>query len=292
MARWLEMVQGTERCLWCDATFEGNMGWGWVLGIAQTTHLCGICSGQLQRIQELTCKECGRPRVGELSVEKGIEVGKNNVGGKKNADIGSGSKETTSSFPEKKKLGVCSDCQRWKEIEPWNSLSFQHRALYVYNEFLQEVMARLKYRGDVQLAKLFTDDLRKLGRKSFGHFDYVVPIPLKGSRHWERGFNQAEALAGGFGQVKELLERVSMSDGKQSKRGRVERIESLKGAFRVKDGGVELKGKRVLIVDDIYTTGATIRSAAAELYGGGAAEVCAVTVARGIGKKAAESLKT
>ncbi|MFD1639486.1 ComF family protein [Evansella tamaricis] len=82
---------------------------------------------------------------------------------------------------------------------------------------------------------------------------------------------------------------MSMGEQKQSKRGREERIASLEGAFQLAElaGGGCLKGKRVLIVDDIYTTGATIRSAAGVLYAGGAAEVCAVTVARSVGKSSA-----
>lgn len=97
----------------------------------------------------------------------------------------------------------------------------------------------------------FTDDI-----------DIIVPVPLAKERERQRGFNQSEMIAQGISDMTgikvadNIVRRVSFH-GSQTKRDRQERAENVEDAFRLKNGK-RVKGKHMLIVDDIVTTGATI----------------------------------
>ncbi|SDO37563.1 ComF family protein [Alkalicoccus daliensis] len=156
------------------------------------------------------------------------------------------------------------------------------RSLYPYTPFLQEVLAAFKYRGDAALAEIFCADLRKLAFQVHKRADLIVPIPLHPDRLFERGFNQAELLAESF-QTAEILEKTKASK-KQSKSRPGAREENASGAFSLKKG-IEVQGKKILLLDDIYTTGATLYAAAAPLWEAGASAVCGVTAARAVQKK-------
>ena len=105
----------------------------------------------------------------------------------------------------------------------------------------------------------------------------IVPIPLSPERLQERGFNQAEALIVEAGlQSANLLKRTHSE--KQSKKSRSDRIH-VPQVFSLEP--TTLEGKRILLVDDIYTTGSTLRHAAKILVENGAASVSSITIARG-----------
>jgi len=108
-------------------------------------------------------------------------------------------------------------------------------------------------------------------------FDYLVPIPLSPQRLYERGFNQSAALIheAGF-TVTELLHRIHSE--KQSKKSRFDRIH-FHQVFQPLN--LHIENKKIILIDDIYTTGSTLYHAAKVLKAGGAASVCSLTLARG-----------
>lgn len=182
-------------------------------------------------------------------------------------------------FPEQYRQGnSCYDCIRWEGDEEWAGVLKQNRSLYVYNDFLKEVIAKLKYRRDAEIIKAFypvaSTSFKKISRNSF-----AIPIPLSDERHYERGFNQAELLARIVSSKPALLLRRKTHEEKQSKKTREERMQQKENPFHVIDAE-KVQNHDVLLVDDVYTTGSTLRYAAKVLIEAGAKQVSSITLAR------------
>lgn len=151
-----------------------------------------------------------------------------------------------------------------------------------YEGSLQKLIHLFKY-GKVETlaAPLGRLLIRTLPREQ--RFDLVMAMPMHWRKRWERGFNQAELLA------RPLAMRygVKLSTNLRRKRytqpqaglTELERRENLKDSFRVRRAE-QIVGKRILLIDDVLTTGATLRAGAAALKNAGAAHVSALTLAR------------
>lgn len=128
---------------------------------------------------------------------------------------------------------------------------------------------------DAPLAELLHESLQDRD------FDVIVPVPMHRSKLRRRGYNQAEllarALARRTGTPCALLLTTRVARKTQSLLGRGERRANVAGAFAA---ARRAAGTRVLIVDDVCTTGQTIRACAEALLAAGAARVCAVAVAK------------
>lgn len=114
-------------------------------------------------------------------------------------------------------------------------------------------------------------------------YDRIVPVPLHWRRRWQRGFNQAallaQAVARRYGtRIRPVLRRVRAT-AVQAGLSHSGRRANVAGAFRVRRGE-QLEGRRVLLVDDVMTTGATAAACAAALKQAGARYVAVLTVAR------------
>ena len=165
---------------------------------------------------------------------------------------------------------LCDDCVRWEEHELQGVLT-RNVSIYRYNDYMKEVLARYKFRGDAALAEYFQNEMKKVFHLHFNE-RLIVPIPLSDERMFERGFNQSALLMEG-NVVHALIRNESE---KQSKKSRQERLKS-KNVFQVKE---DVEGKSILLIDDIYTTGMTLRMAAKVLKEAGAKEVCSLTLVR------------
>ncbi len=124
------------------------------------------------------------------------------------------------------------------------------------------------------------NDARLTGQR----IDLVVPVPLHPARKRERGFNQAQLLAGELGRrfglrIQSVLNRIRYTTT-QTQFDRAQRMENLKGAFRLRRG-CNVQGLHVLLIDDVLTTGSTLSECAAVLKNAGALTVHAATAARG-----------
>jgi|SRR5690625_4141147 len=170
---------------------------------------------------------------------------------------------------------TCKDCIWWQRHADRDTLAFNY-SLYAYNDMMQDMIAKWKYRGDYQLGEIFKQPLVNTFSHHFLKINpIVVPIPLSEERLGERGFNQAKMLAD-FLPVPsvEVLKRVHGE--KQSKKTRYERIFTDNPFILTQP--IE---KPVILVDDIYTTGTTIRHAAALLKKYGTPDVYSLTLIRG-----------
>ncbi|MFD1020297.1 ComF family protein [Thalassobacillus hwangdonensis] len=140
---------------------------------------------------------------------------------------------------------------------------------------MQELIAKWKYRGDYMLVHAFEEMWKARTMAHFSQQECIyVPIPLSEERLQERGFNQAEALARFLpSPPRNLLSRAHSE--KQSKKKRQERITSA-NPFSLN----EKVSKPVVLVDDIYTTGITLRHAAKLLKENGCPKVYSLSLIR------------
>ena len=117
-------------------------------------------------------------------------------------------------------------------------------------------------------------------------WDFIVPVPLHPLKLREREFNQAAVLAAHLSRAtniplaEDYLQRIHAT-ATQTLLSREKRAANMKNAFAVRRG-LGFAGKRIVLVDDVFTTGATTNSCAQALLTAGAAEVCVWTVARGL----------
>lgn len=232
-----------DYCLVCFTEIIPEIGWNSLIAKVKKQTICENCKLKLEEINGDTCLICNRP-LNQLDPQ----------------------------FVQEK---ICLDCVRWEEDSFWKGCLTSNQSLFIYNEFLQEVIARFKFRGDYILSGIFKEYL--LQKLQALKYDCLVPIPLSQERLLERGFNQAEAILieAGLPPTK-LLKRIHSE--KQSKKSRLERIRS-KQVFQLESCNVE--GKHILLVDDIYTTGTTLRHAAKLFKDQGASNVHSITIARG-----------
>ena len=158
-------------------------------------------------------------------------------------------------------------------------------AVYSYGSFegaLRQLIHLFKFEGVKPLARVFGDRLA-LALPREQTFDAVVPLPLHWRKRWRRGFNQAHLLAREIGRrwnvpVRDLMLRTRPT-APQAGLTNAQRRLNMRGAFRVKRG-VRLDGRRILLVDDVFTTGATASACARALKRAGAAHVSLLTLAR------------
>ena len=154
------------------------------------------------------------------------------------------------------------------------------RAPLRYEGVGEEIVHALKYRGYTRVVERLAVPLMVGVLDSGLRFDAVVPVPLHRSRLRRRGFNQAELLARGVARkinspVSGTLQVVRRTQG-QVLLSAAERRANVAGAFRARD---RLDG-RVLLIDDVFTTGATMSACAETLLRAGAGEVRALSLCR------------
>lgn len=207
--------------------------------------ICGMCATKVIYIKEPVCKKCGKQLENERSE-------------------------------------YCGDCGRKKH-------SFeQGKAVFSYQKDIKRSMYRFKYSGRREYADFFAEEAAKrygawLRRRGI---EVIVPVPMYAAKKRSRGYNQAEVFARALGKetmlpvenklvtrVKNTLPQKSLND--------IQRKDNLKGAFQVRTNIV--KYSKILLVDDIYTTGATIDAITEMLKMSGAKEVYFLSICVGEG---------
>ena len=174
---------------------------------------------------------------------------------------------------------ICEGCRR---ID--NGLS-GGAALFHYNETARASMGKFKYEGRCEYADFYAEELAARYREKILSWkpQRIVPVPVHKSRLKERGYNQAAELALRLGKALDipvdldLLKREKRTAA-QKELGAGERAENLKGAFTASRSAEGLSA--VLLVDDIYTTGLTMKNCAEALKAAGVKKVygCAVCI--------------
>lgn len=161
------------------------------------------------------------------------------------------------------------------------------RSAVTANAMILDIIHRYKYNHALWFEPFLADLLARQAKPALvgEKWDLVVPVPLHPLKLRQREFNQAERLAHCLGRMLNLpvntraVRRVQFTQT-QTILGRPERAANVSTAFAPR-GGSELQGQRVILVDDVMTTGATTSACARALRQAGAGDVCVWTVARG-----------
>ena len=166
----------------------------------------------------------------------------------------------------------CEDCQEWER----KGKSVNHKALYYYNEEMKEYFQKYKFQGDQLLAGLFAEEVKSALKKYKGYT--IVPIPLSDERNEKRGFNQVTAiLEAARIPYQDVLKKKNTKA--QSQKNKKERLKT-EQAFERKEFKNKSWPEKILIIDDIYTTGATIERAKEMLNVNGVKEIRSFSLAR------------
>lgn len=222
------------------------IGCGAGLVVSDGSCLCDACRAALPRIGRWQCPHCGD----ELGPYAGGE-------------------------------GACRSCARHK------GLYFRGAAAVCrYEDVARQMVWKLKYRGDIRAAPWMGRELcGKLVEKDwFPQVEALVPVPLHWRRRVQRRFNQSELLARAISRLsgKEVLPRAlqrTKHTTPQVALDRTRRAENVEGAFRLRRPK-RVKGRVVLLVDDVMTTGATVEACSLALLDGGAKTVYVAVYAR------------
>lgn len=180
---------------------------------------------------------------------------------------------------------VCPDCVLIKQDE-----TVMNRSFVRYTGWSRELISRYKYRGDERLLELLATFLVLAYFRFYlqKHFDAITYVPLHKERLRERGFNQAERLAARLGKelkipVFSLLERVKHTEKLSKQVGRSARFDSMSDAFQLASLAKPMRVSAILLIDDIYTTGSTIRSCAKTIVQNACfreTSICSLTISR------------
>ncbi len=173
---------------------------------------------------------------------------------------------------------LCNSCRKKGYYFSFN------RSLGPFNQRYQTLIHSLKYERMTSLATKLGEKLTFLlkGEPRFAPAQGIVPVPLHPTKLRERGYNQSLLLAqeisrrSGLPLIDDGLLRVKRTKS-QTKLTFEERVENVKGAFRV-SSRKKIEGKRLILVDDVFTTGSTLNSCAEALVKGGAKEVYGLTL--------------
>lgn len=158
------------------------------------------------------------------------------------------------------------------------------RAIGEYDGALRAIIHALKYDRRRSIAPTLSVMMRDQGQSVLAGADFVVPVPLHWRKRWRRGFNQAEDLAVCLGlPIRNALLRVRATRT-QTDLPAEERQANVRRAFRVRRGAA-IQGARVVLVDDVSTTGATLSACARTLLDAGACEVRSLTAARVVNER-------
>jgi ComF family protein len=153
------------------------------------------------------------------------------------------------------------------------------RTIAVYDGPLRSILQAFKYDGCRSLGRPLSHLMRLHGADVLTGADCVVAVPLHWRRRWRRGFNQALALSSGLGlPVRDLLRR-RQNTRTQTDLPAAARLRNVRDAFVLKRGA-NATGLRIVLIDDVSTTGATLEACARVLTAAGAADVRSLTAAR------------
>jgi ComF family protein len=193
---------------------------------------------------------------------------------------------------------LCSGCGTPFEVDPGSEtlcgacLARPHdfrqaRSLFRYDDASKPLILAFKHGDRLDHAPAFARWLERTGRPLFADAELLVPVPLHRWRLWKRRYNQAAVIAAGLSRITGLPHDPLLLEKRRSTKSQGEmpsakaRRKNVLNAFRVPpDRAARMRGRNIILVDDVFTTGATLNACARALKRAGAARVDALTLAR------------
>lgn len=212
--------------------------------------ICSNCKEKLAYVTEPRCKKCSKPI-------------------------------------EQEEKEYCDDCMK-------RDLHFiKGYAVWVYDEMIKYSIAEFKYHSKKEYARFYINEILRVYGKELKKLslDAIVPIPIHKLKYLERGYNQADILAQGIGKELDLpvLSKLLLRNKKtlpQKQLNDKERLRNLRQAFEFNETvatDFNKKINRILLVDDIYTTGSTIEACTSVLMKHQIHEIYFITLCIGKG---------
>lgn len=218
--------------------------------IPKTERICALCRDKLKIIDEPRCKKCSKPIADE-------------------------------------EREYCTDCERKSHHY------VKGYSVWVYDSVMRKSISDFKYNNKKEYAKYYISETIRLYGKTIKKLqpDALVPVPIHKLKFRERGYNQADILACGLAKELDIpvLSHLLLRNRKtlpQKQLNDIERLRNLKEAFRFnKAAAIKFKKdiNRVLLIDDIYTTGSTVEACTNVLLENGVKEVYFITLCIGKG---------
>ena len=187
-------------------------------------------------------------------------------------------------------IGVCSSCYEGIITKGDKSFGATPPVDYIiapfdYEGVMKNAVKKYKFAGQRAYGKLFGDMMccELSGLEMFYGFDYVIPVPLHSSRLNERGYNQSDMLAEAVAKqynvpyIDDALFRIRETKRQSGLKG-MDRITNVQSAFYAAESVVA--GKKIILVDDIYTMGQTMSACASALKDAGAERIVGVTLCK------------
>ena len=211
-----------------------------IIPLGKTKWVCNVCISLLEPIGKEVCAKCG--------------------------------------IPWDKAPRPCPDCQAKNFSFGWN------RSPFIYDDIIQQLIYRFKYGQHPEYGSGFASLICKfLGDWPFMWADVLIPVPLHRTREKERGYNQALLLAKGISKQTgvpvraDILTRVKHTQPLSGLSPKA-RVQNLKSAFEI-NKRIDAKFNKILLIDDIFTTGSTAQTCTKLLKENGNHEVSCVTFA-------------
>ena len=174
---------------------------------------------------------------------------------------------------------ACRNCREWPAYYVGNI------AVWPYQGAYKQVIKEFKFHNMPWLADALAKEMIPFLPKEY---DLLVPVPLHPNRLQERGYNQSELLVRALSRDSGMPWQQSLvrvrDTPHQTGLNRAERLQNLHNAFALNSGVANIKEKRIILVDDVFTTGTTLRTCAQILHQYGAKEIVSCTLASGQGR--------
>lgn len=192
----------------------------------------------------------------------------------------------------KKQVVLCRECLATLPLPDSAGTRNIFAAAHYGYETTRKAIWLLKYRSVKKLAEPLAELINTrcfslIKHRVFNQSDWIIiPIPLSSKRMRKRGYNQAELIAKHLSNkinircLNDVLYKKFHTESQVNVKNREKRLENLKDSFSIKNQEI-IKNKNIILVDDVYTTGATISEAEKTLLNAGAKKIIALVVAKG-----------